>query len=240
MGESASGLSAILSRRRLRPGFFRFSAVELLIAIILLFVATPLLQDFPGGDFIEAILMSLVLILGVLAVSGRRRMSFWATLLVLPAIVGKWLNHLRPDLCPRPVFIAAALIFIGFVVINLLRYILRTPQVSSEVLCASIAAYLLLGIMWAFAYVLTTELRPDAFSFSTPGQTLDGPTSFYFSFVTLSTVGYGDIVPVAPVARMLAIMESMTGLFYVAVLVARLVALYSVPSPSNPSDPTPP
>jgi hypothetical protein len=93
-----------------------------------------------------------------------------------------------------------------------------------------------LGLAWAFAYVLTAEVHPTAFAFNTPtaGQTMDGTNSFYYSFVTLSTVGYGDITPVSPIARMLSIMESMTGSLYVAVLIARLVSLYAatpVPAP---------
>jgi hypothetical protein len=70
-----------------------------------------------------------------------------------------------------------------------------------------------------------------AFAFNTNegGQSIRGFNAFYFSFVTLSTVGYGDITPVSKVARMLAAMEAMTGLLYVAVLIARLVALYSSP-----------
>src|SRR6187399_712854 len=93
--------------RGFRIGYQRFSSVELLISIVLLFVLTPLLQDFPGGDLIEAILMSFVLIFGLLAVGRRHQTLVWAALLVLPAIVGKWLNHLRPDLCPRAVFFAS-------------------------------------------------------------------------------------------------------------------------------------
>ena len=58
---------------------------------------------------------------------------------------------------------------------------------------------------------------------------MNGFNGFYFSFITLSTVGYGDITPVSKVARMLAAMEAMTGLFYVAILIARLVSLYSAP-----------
>ena len=225
---------------RLRPGFQRFSAVELLVAIVLLFVATPFVEDLPGGDLVETILMSLVLVSAVLAIGGRRRLLVWAVVLVAPAVIGKWLNHLRPELVPRPVFMVAALLFIVFVVVQLLRFVLRAPRVNSEVLCASIAVYLLLGLTWAFAYVLTAEARPTAFAFNVApeaGQTMDSQSAFYYSFVTLSTVGYGDITPVSRIARMLSVMESMTGSLYVAVLIARLVSLYSATPPPNSGDP---
>ena len=85
------------------------------------------------------------------------------------------------------------------------------------------------------AYWLVYYLTPEAFAFNTATgtkQTMEGFNAFYFSLITLSTVGYGDITPVSKVARMLAAMEAMTGLLYVAVLIARLVGLYSAPKPS--------
>jgi hypothetical protein len=90
----------------------------------------------------------------------------------------------------------------------------------------------MLGLMWTMAYWLVDQLTPGgAFSFNTNAGTrsMNGFTGFYFSFITLSTVGYGDITPVSRLARWLAAMEAMTGLLYVAVLIARLVSLYSIP-----------
>jgi voltage-gated potassium channel len=84
--------------------------------------------------------------------------------------------------------------------------------------------------MWTMAYWLVDQLTPGgAFSFNTTTgkQSMNGFNGFYFSFITLSTVGYGDITPVSRIARWLAALEAMTGLLYVAVLIARLVALYS-------------
>jgi len=119
-----------------------------------------------------------------------------------------------------------------FVVVNLLRFILRAPSVTIEVLCASISAYLLVGLMWTMAYWLVDQLTPGgAFSFNTNAGTrsMDGFNAFYFSFITLSTVGYRDITPVSRIARWLAALEAITGLLYVAILIARLVSLYSSP-----------
>ena len=90
-------------------------------------------------------------------------------------------------------------------------------------------------LIWTMAYWLVYYLTPEAFAFNTATgtkQTMEGFNAFYFSLITLSTVGYGDITPVSKVARMLAAMEAMTGLLYVAVLIARLVGLYSAPKPS--------
>jgi hypothetical protein len=124
----------------------------------------------------------------------------------------------------------SGLLFIGFVVVELLRFIIYAPQVDAEVLCAAVAGFLLSGLAWSLAYNLLYRLDPNAFVFtlsSKSGFSMNGFTSLYFSFITLSTLGYGDIVPVAQVARMLAMVEAMFGMFYMALLVARLVSLYS-------------
>jgi voltage-gated potassium channel len=218
-----------------RLGLRRFSTVELLVALALLFFFFPFVEEVKGGDLIVSILLSLVLLSAVLAVADRKRVFFIALLLAIPAIGGRWINHFRPDLVQPPVFLTAGLILIAFVVANLLRFVLRAPSVNAEVLCASISAYLMLGLLWTVAYWLVDQLTPGAFAFNTTTgrQSIRGFNAFYFSFVTLSTVGYGDITPVSKIARMLAAMEAMTGLLYVAVLIARLVSLYSTPKPDD-------
>ena len=213
------------------PRFHRFSNVQLLVALALLFFVFPFVEEVKGGDIIVSILLSLVLLCAVLAVADSKRVLVIAIALAIPAIAGRWTSYFRPDLVPPPVFLTAGLVLIAFVVANLLRFVLRAPSVNMEVLCASISAYLMLGLLWTLAYWLVDQLTPGAFAFNTheARQSIRGFNAFYFSFVTLSTVGYGDITPVSKVARMLSAMEAMTGLLYVAVLIARLVALYSSP-----------
>jgi Ion channel len=214
------------------PRLQRFSTVQLLIVLALFFICAPFVEEIEGGELIVSGLFSLVLLAGVVAVAYRKRVLVIAIVLVIPAIAGRWINHFRPDLIPPAVFLVAGLILIAFVVGNLLRFVLRAPSVTVEVLCASISAYLMLGLMWTLAYWLVDQLTPGgAFSFNTNAGTrsINGFNGFYFSFITLSTVGFGDITPVSRMARWLAAMEAMTGLLYVAVLIARLVSLYSAP-----------
>jgi len=94
-----------------------------------------------------------------------------------------------------------------------------------------VAAYLLLGLTWYMAYHLVALGFPEAFSVQ--GSSLSGDRAslpsqlFYFSFVTLTTLGYGDIVAVHPLARMLVILEGVTGQLFPAILIARLVSLHA-------------
>jgi hypothetical protein len=234
MNEDAQGKESLeMVRRPLR--FRRFSTVELLIALALLLFFFPFVEEVKGGDLIVSLLLSLVLLSAVLAVSDRKGVLLIALVLAIPAIAGRWINHFWPDVVRPAVFLTAALVLTAFVVANLLRFVWRAPSVNTEVLCASISAYLMLGLMWTMAYWLVDQLTPGAFSFntSTGTRSMNGFTGFYFSFITLSTVGYGDITPVSRIARWLAAMEAVTGLLYVAVLIARLVSLYSTPKSND-------
>jgi Ion channel len=221
-------------------GFRRFSTAEFLLALALLFIGVPIAEGIPGGENIEAALTTLVLVSGVLAVGRSRRTLVWAAVLMVPAVTAKWMNHFWPDLVPKGFYYVIGLIFLIFLVAQFLRFILRAPRVNSEVMCAGISVYLLLGLSWMLAYLIVAssgDPKHPAFAFNAgpPGQSMDGFIAYYFSFVTLTTVGYGDITPVSNGARALAAMESMTGTLYVAVLISRLVALYS--SQSRKSDP---
>jgi len=241
-GRRAGGGRASLAHQReggFRVGVFRFTPVGLLIALGLLFVSAPIVEDLPRGDLIEAILLTLVMVSAVLAVGDRHRTLIVALLLLSPALVGKWVNHLRPDLMPPAVLLSPTVVFFGFIVAHLLRFILRAPRVDTNVLCAGLSGYLLLGLLWLPMYVMVARLNPRAFTLpagSGVGGILDGFSAFYFSFSTLCTIGYGDITPVSKAARMLAVTEAITGLFYMAVLISRLVAAHSSRQPPAETD----
>ncbi len=171
-----------------------------------------------------------MVLLAVVAVADRKRTLAIALVLAVQGITARWINQFRPDVIHPAVFLVSALLLLAFVIGHLLHFILCAPVVTMEVLCASIAVYLMLGLTWTVAYWLVDQVTPGgAFSFNTERgvHSMNGFTGFYFSFITLSTVGYGDITPVSQAARWLAAMEAMTGLLYVAVLIARLVSLYS-------------
>jgi hypothetical protein len=207
----------------------RVSAVSFLAALVLLLVLTPFVRGFAQGPLYEALLYTLVMCTGLLASGSRRRLTLAAVSLALAAI---WLNQLWPQKCLVLTFILPAVAFLGIVTASLLRFVLRAKKVDANVLCAGISVYLILGLLWGLAYTLVAQLIPHAFSYNTvPGTaaTMSGFTAIYFSFMTLMTVGYGDITPVADVARMLAMVEAMTGTFFVGVMIARLVSLYSNP-----------
>ncbi len=213
-----------------RFGIFQHSAAWLLGSIGVLFVASPFIDHIPGGDLIEAAALSLVMFAAVLVVGARHRTLLVAIGLAVPSLVAKWVNHARPELVTSEYFLIPAIVFVGFVVVRMVIGIVRAPRVDSEVLCAGISAYLLIAILWCLGYILVARVVPNSFVFAVvphgPDATMVGFKALYFSLITLSTVGYGDITPSSDPSRMLAMSEAMIGVFYMTILIARLVALY--------------
>ena len=221
-------------------GLYRFSAAHFLAALVLLLVTLPFVQEWEHGQPVEAALVTVVLLSAVPAVGGQRRTLVEGVILVTPAIVATWWHHLHPHVMPQWAALTAALLFVAFVVYHLVRFILTSPHVDSQVLCAGISTYLMMGIFWAFAHSLIEQLHPNAYLFAStprPAGGLAGFEAMYFSFSTLTTVAYGDIMPVANVARMASMAEATAGLFYVTMMIARLVALSCASTTSKENAP---
>ena len=99
--------------------------VQLLIALALLFFFAPFVEAIKGGAPVVSVLLSLVLLSGVLAVASRGRTLTVALLLAIPAVAGRWINHFQPHLLPPVIFLVTGIGLVAFVVVNLLRFVLR-------------------------------------------------------------------------------------------------------------------
>ena len=167
---------------------------------------------------------TLMLISGTAIAWGHRTLLLLAGFVSSATIAVFWMNLLRPskilqiwaDGCS-----IASILVIAFV---LLVQVFSHGRVTHVRIEGAIAVYLLLGTGWAHAYHLVEILQPGSFISAT--TLMSNPSDWaYYSYVTLSTVGYGDITSVKPVARILSVGEALTGQLYLAVLIARLVAM---------------
>ena len=125
---------------------------------------------------------------------------------------------------------ASLLALIGFLLVAIaytLRRVVVTNDISADRLVGAVCIYLLLGVIWAFSYTLVELTNPGSFSGFVPGSDRGWDSEWlYFSFVTMTTLGYGDLLPVSATARALAYLQAVFGQFYVAMLVAGLVSAY--------------
>jgi Ion channel len=203
-------------------GLSLFSAL-LLIAI---FVLPPLVPPNVNRSLAMDIVSSLLLISGVRALS-ERKLTKWV---LTPVAIVTIAIHLASWLVPIDRAIVEIASFVSLILLFLvvLGQTLRSGAVNIHRIQGAVAAYLLLGVIWANAYFLVELFHPGSFSGSVSIE--GGARSWlYFSFVTLTTVGYGDVLPIHPVARSLAIGEAAAGPLYLAILLARLVSLAVVP-----------
>jgi len=167
---------------------------------------------------------SLLLISGVAIGWGQRWLMLVAGFVSSTCIAVRWMNFFTPSTTLQIWSDAWSLVAILVIAFVLLAQVFRPGHVSHSRIQGAIAVYLMFGAAWAHAYHLAAIFQPGSFS-STAGPMSNATDWIYYSFVTLSTVGYGDITAVRPIARTLSIGEALTGQLYLAVLIARLVAM---------------
>ncbi|HEY3664303.1 MAG TPA: ion channel [Chthoniobacterales bacterium] len=204
----------------------------LLISILFLFVITPLVAIFRHGVLFMNIVAAIVLAAGTYALSTRKRLFFIALGICGVSVLATWLLLITQQRWAAIFSHSCVVVLILYFSVTILAYVLRGTRVTMDKIFAAICVYLLIGYAWTFAYALTSELQPGAFGAlpATPPNEYVGHVLVlrYFSFTTLTTVGYGDIVPRSAAARTLAVLEGVTGQIYLTVLVARLVGLHIV------------
>jgi len=207
-------------------GLSVFSVLLLIVA----FVMPPLVPAGSGRSLAGDVAYALLLISGVQALAERgqaRRLLLPVALIAIAVDLGRWVLPVD-EAWAQGTSLLSLLVLLAIV----LTQTLRSGPVTFHRVQGAVAAYLLLGVIWANAYSLLATLSPGAFS--GPVNASDGPRAWlYFSFVTLTTVGYGDVLPVHPVARSLAVFEAVVGPLYLAILVARLVSLAVAPGPKG-------
>ncbi len=208
---------------------------SLLIALLLMILASPLLQQHVAVGWLLAVVLMLVLLTAVRTVASSRRNFQTALVLCIFALVPQfgvlfgdffWLDIVR---------YFATMLFLFWVCGLLLRdIVLRSHSVTLELLLGAINIYMMVAIGFAFAYALIERLQPG--SFTGLEEFLNHPSDvlyfLYFSFVTITTLGYGDISPLTSYGMTASYLESVFGQLYLAILVARLVSMYLADPPA--------
>ena len=208
----------------------RFST--LFAALMILAAALPFLRPGAIGGALLQVLFTVLLISGLYAVAddSKRALTVAVAFAVLAfGLSGAGRVFSNPTLSGVGGLLLAA--FLTITAVGILRYIVRARQVTSQVVFGSVSVYLMIGIVGAFLFSALELWAPGSLRLpGMEGAAVHDPAVFsalsYFSFVTLTTLGYGDITPVSPLARSMATMLAVTGQIYLVVLVAGVVGLH--------------
>lgn len=201
----------------------------LLVALLILIIGVPVAYDLEliSLPLSKVLGISSLLAIGVGSLRGAGRLFHVAIFLV---VVGIILNILSVALDNDALHIISQLtlfVFLLLATFNTLRKVAVGNDISLNRIVGAVCVYLLLGVMWSIAYSVLEYLQPGSFKglteLATPAW---NPDWIYFSFVTITTLGYGDITPLTQTAKSLTFSEAIVGQFYIAVLVAGLVSAY--------------
>jgi len=204
-----------------------------LVAALLLAVAQPLMSGLFGERGTFDFFFSLLIVTVLMLVFEQREYRRVAFSLGLAAFASIWASRGFDGEPSRLLLVGAHLLaacFFAFALYGILRTIL-VKQASGDTIFGALVGYLLLGIIWSVLYSAVESTFPGSFRLPASEDTevvTAAPARgelVYFSFITLATVGYGDVTPTTPLARTLAWIEAIVGQFYLAVLVAGLVGL---------------
>jgi hypothetical protein len=206
----------------------------LLLSLMLVLVVYPALEGMAGTRLLGDALYTLVFLAALLMIFAEKQHRLPALLLGIPLLVGLWTGYVLPGL-PRLPLIAGfqilALVFLTYTVVVLLQGIFRTPTLSADNIYAALCGYLIIGVGFGHAYAMVEALAPGSFrgSDDLTAQLQDADRRrvllTYFSLVTLTTLGYGDIVPATNAVRGLATVEAVVGQFYLGVFIAQLIGI---------------
>ena len=234
LGRRMRRLLAILANRDERRGALGRHSVMLGSLVVLLW-ALPLGQAVIGETTRFSMLLALVMISAIIVNSHQRWIFVVSIVIAVGSITGLGYAEFFDSGLARIIGEFLGLALLGFTALVMFNSLIRSERVSQDTIVGGICVFLLLGLCFAMTFILITDLDPGAFlEGDQPITRLEVDSSahatvlLYFSFVTLTTLGYGDVLPHSEMARMFTVTEALMGQLYLVIFMARLVALYVV------------
>lgn len=211
----------------------------LLAALLVFLLGVPLADDLMmlSGPAVKLFVFSCFLVIGVRSLKGFGRFFSAGIALVLSGIILNVLAVYSPSAMFHYGSLVALFAFLLMVVFCTFTQVVFGTEISANRLVGAVCIYLILGVIWAVAYSILEMTFPGSFQGFLPLEDREWDSEWlYFSFVTMTSLGYGDISPVSAIARALAYLEAVTGQFYIAILVAGLVGAHMSRRDSRKTD----
>lgn len=218
-----------------RKDTVRGRVVYLLALVVLLHFIYPVTLDGRSVTIIVyQLLYTVMFAAGIFVSSNNRRHLIWMSCITVAWLIAGLMYSFDPtSFWKLQATYVMLFLFQGSIIMTLMRYIFRAHAVTRDVLYAAVTVYILLAALFVPLYGFLEGVAPGAIVDNVTGQPVLWQQLIYYSLATLTTTGYGDIVPVNPWARGLANIEAVIGVLYLAILMARLVSLYSVARPTE-------
>jgi hypothetical protein len=205
---------------------FRRRFSYLLIFILMLIAIQPLDEAIGRFRIAMDLIVSAILLSAIYAISRKKNHIVIGVLLAAPLLVSLWSAYFFKHAWLPVIGLLCGIAFFAFIIGTILKFIFSQDEISGDLIAGAAVVYLLLAIMWAFAYRVVEMIHPGSF-YMAQGHSLEHAFSFqYYSFVTLTTLGYGDIFPVSTAAKACAILEAVIGQLYLVITIARLVGVH--------------
>jgi hypothetical protein len=217
---------AIASARTTIGRVFFQRCFYLFVVLLVLVAGAPLVEPTTVNR-VALNGVNLLIVVAAVAAVGRTAMSFIvALLLAAPTLVFQWLGtHAgTPEQVVLSWGFAAALY--AATLSYLVKYVFHRDVMTADKLWGAAAAYLMVGVLWAYLYALVEHFHPLSFAVGGTATDLGIPEFIYFSFTVLTSTGFGDVTPLGRQARSLCVIEQVTGALFVAILIARLAGVY--------------
>jgi hypothetical protein len=210
----------------------RYKYLNLLIAQLLLSFISPLFSSTPYARSVVDLAITIVFFTAIVVVSNTRKHLIIGMILMVPTLIMTWGIKLYHVQSLELITLVGSVIFFCYIATLILIDTLKVKMVTLDTIAAGICVYMFFGNICGFMYAIVGRIDPNAFSIpaataSYLGTTIsDISSAMYFSFVTLTTLGYGDITPINEFARSLAFLEAAMGQIYLTVLIASLVGVH--------------
>jgi len=222
-------------------GYHSGKFIYLVLMLLSLLILFPFLQDATLGRVTLDVLLTIILLSSLFAVSQKPTLVLAGGIVAVTTILTIWLERITGNPVIGLVSLISGYVFFMYVTMVILWHLFQERRVTIDEIAAAVSTYLLLGLAGSFLYGIIEILHPGSLHFI-EGQlpTLPEAASphfsqfIYYSFTTLTTLGYGDIYPATPFARVASYLEAVFGQIYLTILVARLVGLHISQPPEYP------
>ena len=195
----------------------------LMVLIMSLLIAGPILEPFVAVSNVIDVFMTAIVIGMLYLITSKKRLLYFGGVLAGIMILTMWLDNFFEHDIFSTVSIIFGILLTILVTQNTLMFIIQSETVGREVIYAAMLLYILIAQLWAMVYMLLYLI--DATSFNLPGGQGNLLVFEYFSFVTLTTLGFGDITPLTNVAKMFSVLEAVVGQLYLVVVIAWFIGM---------------